>query len=490
MKTLVIQNTVSLFIAATLSISIAVANQINMQDGVTVTSCSGTIYDHAGPNGSIQSYSSHRVLTIRSAEPNKAVQLVFEELRFGYSNAFNLKIYDGGNTQSPLLVEFTTGWDNSPYIGTGIMANSGEMTLEFTSISVYPAHETADGWKASWNCVEKSYNMQNGSVTACAGALHDPGGPSGSSSENETYIFTINPESSGQAIVMDILFANLWVSDLTLFDGLNTTAPVIWSGTGIITDIPAQIAPSGAMTVELVVSGSSAPNFLGVWHCIDQSGIEMSDGTTASCFGTIYDSGGLNGDYSNNEDHTYVVSTNEVNTVIDFRLFSFGSEFGHDTLWVYDGASADPANVLITGSGYLNGSSIFVSSNSNAMTFRFKSDGTGTERGFIGNWSCRDTISAWSVSTGVEDHPYSLESPIIFPNPSSGRMNMVIPWSTQDVEIRVFNAIGQIMHQERVGNLTKGVSRTLNLSDLMDGIYWCNVSSKEKTACQRIVIRH
>lgn len=471
--------------------SLAVANEINMQDGIVVTSCSGTIYDHAGPNGSIQSYNSHKILTLRSAEPNKALQLVFEELRFGYSNAFNLKVYDGGNTQSPLLVEFTSGWDSSPYIGSGIMANSGEITLEFTSISVYPGYETGDGWKASWNCVEKSYNMQNGSITACGGALHDPGGPNGSNSDNGTYVFTINPESSGQAIAMDILFANLWTSDLTLYDGSSTNAPVIWSGTGINTDVSPKIARSGSLTAELVVSGSSAPNFLGVWQCIDQVGTAITNGNTTNCTGTLYDSGGLNGEYTNNEDRVYTISTNEPNTIIDFRLLEFASQHDYDTLWVYDGATVDPTQVLLTGSGYLNQSSILLSSSAEAMTFRFKSDWSGVEDGFVGNWTCRDTVSEWSISTGIEDRSHPENSSFVFPNPSNGHLNLTNTRSSmEDAEIRVFNAMGQIVYQTQIGHWTQGVSRPLDLSQLTDGVYLCEIRNNKKALQQKTVIKH
>ena len=461
-------------------------NEINMANGVSVTSCEGTVYDHAGPNGNITSHNRYLEFVINASEPNKAVQLVFRELRFGYSGAFNLKVYNGQLAEDDLLVEFTNGWDNSPWIDVGIQANSGTVTLVFTSASIWPASESVDGFKAEWNCVDKSYNMDNAVVTACAGAIHDPGGPAGKSTDNQDYIFIIHAESSGKGIALEIPFANLWLSELNIYDGPNVNAPLVWSGTGLGAGSGPIITQSGSLTVELLMSGSTGPNFLAVWQCFDLEGTQISNAITSECSGTLYDSGGLNGNYLNNEDHVFHITTQEPNHVIELRLLDLAVEYGIDTLWLYDGPTVSAGSLIGYGSGFL-GQSFYAQSSGNTVTVRFKSNGTGTNTGWLLNWNCKDTLGVWNVSTGVYDQTPKETSINVFPNPTSSDIS-IAGWSSDQSHstLKVIGMDGRVLN-ERTIPIDQYHNFLVDLSGLIPGHYQLTIQDEDRIAHKRII---
>lgn len=124
-----------------------------------------------------------------------------------------------------------------------------------------------------------------------------------------------------------------------------------------------------------------------LWDLIRE---KFTDCAVIPCTDTIYDMGGPNRNYYDNEDFTYTIApTGATGLSIDFS--SFATEASYDTLWIYNGSST--ASPLI---GSYNGSSSpgTITASGNALTLRFKSDNGTQAAGWQAIWHCSmDTIA-------------------------------------------------------------------------------------------------
>lgn len=114
-----------------------------------------------------------------------------------------------------------------------------------------------------------------------------------------------------------------------------------------------------------------------------------SGGTITTCNASFYDSGGLNGDYSNNEltTTTYCPSTPDECIVVSFNSFSIENNW--DYLDVYDGPNT--ASPLIGSYTGTNSPGVIQADNpSGCLTFVFDSDGSITYPGWQASVFCND----------------------------------------------------------------------------------------------------
>jgi hypothetical protein len=77
-----------------------------------------------------------------------------------------------------------------------------------------------------------------------------------------------------------------------------------------------------------------------------------------------------------------------------------------------------------------------------------------------------------------------------YPNPANNRMyiDYTLP-ERHDMEIKLANALGQVVKQMTIHNTQKGKTE-IDIADLPDGTYFCIVSSDGSRSTQRIVIVH
>jgi gliding motility-associated-like protein len=124
----------------------------------------------------------------------------------------------------------------------------------------------------------------------------------------------------------------------------------------------------------------------------------VDEGGSTLCSGTLYDSGGPDGDYGPNENHTFVICPNQPNACINFTLTYFNIEngFSGDILTFYDGDGT--AGIPIT---QISGSQIpqyavaggggvcyQVQATSGCLTVQFQSGNINEFEGFEGHWQC------------------------------------------------------------------------------------------------------
>jgi len=370
------------------------SQNFNMKD-TTVTTCSGAFYDSGGSGGNYVN-NENKTMVFTSGNGNR---LSFNFQSFSTESGYDrLKIYDGPNASYPLLGEYSGS--NSP----GLVVSTGEyITFVFTS----DGSNVYSGWAATISCTTPAlphYNMSSGTITACQGVFYDSGGPNGNYNNNEDRTMTF---CSGSSDYVTISFMNnnfKLASGDTLFayDGPNTTSPVIGVYCG--TSVPEAISSITGTCITFrfksdltnvnsgwaaIIGCSSTPLINGEY--------KMMSGIRYTCGGAFYDSGGLNGNYSNYEGNVLTfVSPN--NNRLSFNFQSFYTE-AQDKLYIYDGPTTN--HPLI---GVYSGSTSpgMIESTGKSITFYFVSDGSNVYSGWAASISCTTpALPQYNMSSGT-----------------------------------------------------------------------------------------
>lgn len=124
----------------------------------------------------------------------------------------------------------------------------------------------------------------------------------------------------------------------------------------------------------------------------------VDDGGSTLCEGILYDTGGPDGDYGPDEDHTFVICPTQPSACLTFTLDYFnleeGTFFAGDLLTFYDGDDTNaPILSQLGGDGFNNpggggGVCFQVQASSGCLTVQFQSDGTVQLEGWQGHWEC------------------------------------------------------------------------------------------------------
>ncbi|PHN06040.1 choice-of-anchor L domain-containing protein [Flavilitoribacter nigricans] len=140
-------------------------------------------------------------------------------------------------------------------------------------------------------------------------------------------------------------------------------------------------APSGqAGTFQLCVEELLPSN------TIDQGG-------STACSGRLFDSGGADGNYQNDEDYTFTICPDEPHECINFNLEYYNIDPSEgDQLIFYDGSTPSFTNIIAQFGGFElepgGGVCFDIQSASDCITVRFRSNNAVTMEGFAGSWSC------------------------------------------------------------------------------------------------------
>ncbi len=140
-------------------------------------------------------------------------------------------------------------------------------------------------------------------------------------------------------------------------------------------------------------TASATPNAGDFSICIEEKNevIMGEETSTEACRGTLFDSGGADGDYSNNEDLSYTICPSAPNSCILLEFESFDLESNFDFITIYAGDDTDaPVLARVTGSS-LN-ANFPVQTESDCVTVRFQSDNTTQNAGFELTWQCEAAL--------------------------------------------------------------------------------------------------
>jgi gliding motility-associated-like protein len=160
-------------------------------------------------------------------------------------------------------------------------------------------------------------------------------------------------------------------------------------------------------------SATGTPNSGDFQLCIEEfvPAINMGDSDeTTSCFGTLFDSGGPDGDYSNGESNTFVIAPASPFQCLELELVNYQIENGFDQLNIYQGnGTAGPLLGTFTGNST---GPIQLQTSADAVTVEFTSDGSVAFPGFELIWNCSSqpcSGSSFDNPTVINSFPYNAD---------------------------------------------------------------------------------
>lgn len=117
----------------------------------------------------------------------------------------------------------------------------------------------------SFQINSQDFVIQNGTENTCSGFFYDSGGESGNYSNNENFLYTICPESSGQRVRLEFVefLTQLNADIMIIYDGDDTSGDVLGVFSGATS--PGLIAssfnsPTGCLTIEFSSDGAGTTN--------------------------------------------------------------------------------------------------------------------------------------------------------------------------------------------------------------------------------------
>jgi gliding motility-associated-like protein len=137
-------------------------------------------------------------------------------------------------------------------------------------------------------------------------------------------------------------------------------------------------------------SGSASANEGDFVLCIDELPVcfnlcDVNNESSQSCEGKLYDSGGPDGDYGNNENCTFTICPSEFHQCIFMNVVDYSTENNLDNLTFYAGMDTNAPQIFeLSGTG----TGFEVQASSNCVTIEFTSDGSVTDSGFYLEWTC------------------------------------------------------------------------------------------------------
>ncbi len=209
-----------------------------------------------------------------------------------------------------------------------------------------------------------------------------------------------------------------------------------------------------------------------LWNLINSN---FSTCATIKCSDTIYDMGGPNGNYHNNENYTFTIAPpNAVSVSINFLTFNL--ESGYDSLFIYNGNSIN-SPLLGKYSGTTLPPSLFA--NSGKMTIRFHSDGATVKSGYIAVYTC-DTTTVGSSELNIQRADFK-----IFPNPAKDFISIQgsnLQYRPYKIEIR--DILGKILIRKALVSETGSLNETIDIIDVSSGVYVITIY------CQQSVFKY
>ncbi len=134
-------------------------------------------------------------------------------------------------------------------------------------------------------------------------------------------------------------------------------------------------------------------NYTDYWSAIEDN---FTDCAVHPCSDTLYDMGGPTRDYYDDENYTYTITADNASS-INLAFDTIDIEATYDFLYVYDGPTT--ASPQIPGSPFSGQYAGFNwTSSSNAVTFRFTSDGATNNDGWKIVYTCNQDTEAPSTS--------------------------------------------------------------------------------------------
>jgi gliding motility-associated-like protein len=159
-------------------------------------------------------------------------------------------------------------------------------------------------------------------------------------------------------------------------------------------------------------SATATPNWGAFTVCAEEYVPDINIGdseSTTACFGTLYDSGGPDDDYTSGEDHTFTICPNDLNSCIYIDMVDFELENNFDFLSFYAGNNTN-GELIAQVTGDMAGQGFPVLISTECVTIQFTSDGSAVDPGFELTWQCSPlacTGSGFDNPTVINSIPFN-----------------------------------------------------------------------------------
>lgn len=327
--------------------------------------CGGNLVDSGGPNGNYGN-NENVSTTVFPVTTGDVVTVTFTAFNTQLNTDF-LKIYDGPDTTYPLLANLSGTALPPSYTGTSV---SGALTFVFTS----NATTVATGYAANISCgpppacrIPTGLTLTAGSVTTTSATISwtQPANPDASIA-TEWQVLPVTP-CTGIAPS----------AGATGFQTANTNTDFIVAG----------LTPASCYDIWVrAVCGSGSTATTSAWSLVPVTTSTLV--APPVCGGNYVDTGGLGGNYANNENLTTVICPVTVGDAVTVTFTSFNTQAGSDLLKVYNGNGVAGNVLLATLSGTTLPPSFTSSSPSGCLTFVFTSNATTVAPGWVANVTC------------------------------------------------------------------------------------------------------
>ncbi len=195
-----------------------------------------------------------------------------------------------------------------------------------------------------------------------------------------------------------------------------------------------------------------------LWQAISD---KFSDCYIPLTYDTLYDSGGPEWDYYAGEE--FIMTIDHGHNDLRWLSFTgFNLDAGYDSLWLY--AGPDTTYAFLGGFSGQPGPGNF-SSDNGAFTLRFRSDGMQNESGWMAVYH--------NGSLGIGEKSAENENNfLIYPNPASDEVNILIPEKEDAGKIIVYDISARAIFSKQLKETNQGQRLIhLDISDWPAGIY-------------------
>jgi hypothetical protein len=379
-------------------------------------------------------------------------------------HAFNVDGYNGND-----YFHFNWGWSGS-YNGYFYLDNLNPGGNNFTEgqgaiIDIYPAANYP------------YYCNSTDTLTTLNGTIEDGSGPTGQYLGNSHCGWLIAPEDS----IMNIKFTfhrfDLENSHdyLTIYDGADTTAPILASFTG--SDIPATVTGTTNRMFIRFTSDNSG-NAGGWFASFSATKAIFCNGVTTltAPYGSINDGSGSFNYHDNTLCKYKIIPDSAESITLTFNEFNTFDE--NDFLMIFNMNN----NELLA--------KLFGPQNPGSMTFNtgkllimFRSDLSGNAAGWNLDYST-------SMHTGISDLSGGI-APEIFPNPAQQLLNIRFNnVSGKPYTLELFDSRGQSLRQIDPDCRKGRIHEQVDVSGLANGVYILRIQTDTGIINRKVTIRH
>ena len=328
----------------------------NFITGTAPPVCGGNFVDSGGVGGNYAN-NENITTTICPTTPGDQVTVTFTS--FNVQNATDfLRVYDGNNATAPLLATLTGTTLPPSYTSS---ASSGCLTFVFTSNGT----TTSTGWATNVTCAPAPTCSIPNAVT------------------NATVTSTTALISWTQPANPDTSVASAWqILALPCGSPAPTTA-----STGFVSASSNPFTLTGLLPTtcyDVYVRAVCSASDSSTWSTLTTF---TTQALPPVCGGNFVDSGGTTGNYSNSENITTTICPTNPGDLVTVTFTSFSMESCCDSLQIYDGNST-AATLLGTYTGTALPPAFTSTVANGCLTFRFTSDSSVTQSGWISNITC------------------------------------------------------------------------------------------------------